>query len=327
MEEQKNIIFGDLTKLKNTITESYRAEKKNISELPYVEISNNLDTVSAKANFIIFGRRGTGKTMLLRNIHAKSKDSKVYHSIIVDCETIKKYPYPDIIIYILKEILKELDTSIKATLPFSNKGKLKRRIIKEIRELERRLNQQDYQETNKMEEKEISSEVGGAVGAENLAKSYSKLGSKIKDTSEFKQVDIKIKYLDRKIPDFQKIIDDSMNALKKERLYILVDDFYFVNNEVQFKLIDFIHKLCKNANANFKIATIKHRSKIYERSEGGTYGVQGVADFKAIDLDYTLDRPELSEQFMKKILINLLKKSGVEMEETCLSRGITALKG
>jgi len=206
-----------------------------------------------------------------------------------------------------------LYNSLGRAIPFLSKSKLKSKIMEEIKELEIKLNQQDYQEITKKEEKEISSDMSGAIGTEGLAKSSSNIGSKMKDTLEFKQTEIKIKYLDRKIPDFQKIVDESMVALKKERLYLLVDDFYFVNPDVQFKLIDFVHKLCKNACANFKLATIKHRSKIYERSDKGTYGVQGVADFKAIDLDYTLDRPELSEQFMKNILTNLLKKSGAKI--------------
>jgi Cdc6-like AAA superfamily ATPase len=316
-ENLKKQKLNDLNILKNKISESVRTEKKNLEAIEYIEFNDNLKNISSNSNFIVFGRRGTGKTTLLINLFKRSKNSK-FHSIYLDCEMIKKYSYPDIIIFILKRILEDLKTELGFSIPFTKKSKLEWMIKTELRSLNQRLEQSSVQESYNKEEKEFSgsTEVGVAIPLAQMGdvRATSSSDLKGKTTKEFKQVDFKIKYLDQNILKYQKIIDLYIDVSKKERVFILLDDFYFIKEDTQFKLIDYIHKLCKGSLSNFKVATIRHRSKLYERNKDETIGVQSGADFKAIDLDYMLDRPELSEQFMKEILNNLITRSAVKIE-------------
>ena len=57
--------LDDFNTFKNKINESIRTEKKNLENIKYIEFNDNLKNISSNLNFIVFGRRGTGKTTLL----------------------------------------------------------------------------------------------------------------------------------------------------------------------------------------------------------------------------------------------------------------------
>ncbi|MBW2992946.1 ATP-binding protein, partial [Candidatus Woesearchaeota archaeon] len=115
-----------LSQLKNKISESLRAEKKNFKDIPYVDFHNNLNTALSLSNQVVFGRRGSGKTMLMRNLEDACFKKNI-RPIFIDCEIIKRYPYPDILIFILKTLFEELekDLGFRFFKAISKKGRLK----------------------------------------------------------------------------------------------------------------------------------------------------------------------------------------------------------
>ncbi len=309
--------LNGLIEFKNKITESIRAEKENIHKIPYVDFNNNLKTMLSTTNYVLFGRRGSGKTMLMRNLEENSSEKNIC-SVYIDCEMSKSYSYPNIIIFILKNIFTQLNDSLKGFGPafLSKKTRMKKELNQIVIDLEEKLQDSDFKEIEKKNERgKVSTLEGGAqVDVKSVKAGIDKsVKSETKQTEEFKQVNIKIKFLDIKIPEYKRLIGSLLEILKKDRLFIILDDFYFVKTESQHKLADYIHKLCKDISVNFKIATIRHRTKLYERGDSGTIGIQEGMDFTPVDLDYTLDKPLLTEKFMREIIQNLIDKSELKI--------------
>jgi hypothetical protein len=73
-----------------------------------------LEQAAAKRHQFIFGRRGVGKSTLLRKIEQDS-DSFNANVLFIDVETLRERPYPDVLI----ELLIELLAALAAALPES----------------------------------------------------------------------------------------------------------------------------------------------------------------------------------------------------------------
>src|SRR5438067_208814 len=68
--------------------------------------------VAARAHQFVLGRRGVGKSSLLRKIEqtAKARGAAV---VFIDLETLRGVPYPDVLIRLLVTFLEVLDVEIR----------------------------------------------------------------------------------------------------------------------------------------------------------------------------------------------------------------------
>jgi len=112
--------------------------------------------------------------------------------------------------------------------------------------------------------------------------------------------------------DYKKSFSNISKTLSNKPIFIIFDDFYFIKKSIQPDFIDYFHRLTKDTPVFIKIATIKHRSKLYISAHGNFIGVELQHDVVPIDLDYTLDQFRPLVDFMEQILDQILKTSECE---------------
>ncbi len=108
----KNILSSpEVSKLIVLVKESYRSTKKGVRN--FVEpAAGTLIQATSKTHSIVFGRRGSGKSSLLRKAAA---DLTVDRRPIayVDLESFKGHSYPDVLLSVLIQTFKEFETWLR----------------------------------------------------------------------------------------------------------------------------------------------------------------------------------------------------------------------
>lgn len=292
-----------------------------------------LSRAKSNQHHIVFGRRGSGKSSLLRKSAA---DLTIDRRPIafVDMETFKGHSYPDVLISVLIKSLYEfklwLDTA--ATAPANKKSfwkKLYDAIPKRspfnrdktvslsaelellIIDLESQLNEPESSEKQTKQtvsnEKTAGMELavnGGVLGAsvKNKATLGIKKAGSIEEQSKY--ISHKVEYLHQNILRFQRFFK-KLSILSDGASFLILDDLYHIRKSDQARVIDYFHRVAKGNNLWLKIGTIKHRSQWYQHSDP-PIGMKLGDDAKEINLDISLEKFGTLRDFLKKILSNLM---------------------
>ena len=295
-----------------------------------------LSRAKSKQHNIIFGRRGSGKSSLLRKTAA---DLTIDRRPIafVDMETFKGHSYPDVLISVLIKSLSEfrkwLDEA--ATTPATktsywkklfgttlNRSPFNRSKTSELmekldniihdlhnqlcapesaqRSVKNMLSKQDAAEV------ELRTNVGlpganltGKVNAEAKASSSTEMQSTY--------VSHKVEYLHQNILRFQAFFQDIFQ-FSDGPSFLILDDLYHIRKSDQAKVVDYFHRVAKGNGLWLKVGTIKHRSQWYEHSDP-PIGMKLGDDAKEINLDISLEKFETLREFLKTILANLMEET------------------
>lgn len=301
-----------------------------------------LSRALAKRPHIVFGRRGSGKSSLLRKIVA---DLTVYRRTIafVDLESFKGHSYPDVLISILIQTLERFSFWLTtAAVNPANKTSfwqkvfgtapkrppfdkaqtkaLSLRLETEIADLRKVLLTEDVvaAETSNVraESTEKAAEAGAKIAAgpaEVGGKSSegSKKSSEDKVTERFTRN--KLDLLHRRIIEYQKIFRD-LSALSNGDSYLVLDDLYHIRKSDQPRVIDHFHRLGKSANLWVKVGTIRHRSSWYLNGDPPIAMKIG-DDGDEIDLDLTLEKYEQAKAFLSRILKNFFDTVNLKIDD------------
>ncbi|WP_149196514.1 hypothetical protein [Luteimonas suaedae] len=109
----------------------------------------------------------------------------------------------------------------------------------------------------------------------------------------------KLDQLERHLQDYKAVL---RRALQPEgRAFVLVDDFYLINREMQPNVIDYLHRLLRGTNYYLKVATIRHRTSL-RKHEGQTVGVELFQDVEEISLDKTFEDFEATDTYLHAML-------------------------
>lgn len=295
-----------------------------------------LSRAKAKQHNIIFGRRGSGKSSLLRKTAA---DLTVDRRPIafVDMETFKGHSYPDVLISVLIKSLHEFKKWLDgaATTPASktsfweklfgtapkrppfNRAKttaLLTELNGLIKDLEKQLAAPEtaQQQTKRTfsNEKTAGIEIGATAGVPGATlMSKANAGGKTADSTEEQSsyISHKVEYLHQNILRFQNLFQELM-TLSNGSSYLILDDLYHIRKADQAKVIDYFHRIAKSNGLWLKIETIKHRSEWYQHSDP-PIGMKLGDDAKEINLDISLEKFETLRQFLRTILVNLMAET------------------
>ena len=113
---------------------------------------------------------------------------------------------------------------------------------------------------------------------------------------------------------YKSYFEKASSFLKAAPIYLIMDDFYFISKAVQADFVDYFHRLTKDTDLFIKVATIKHRSKLYKQTPQSYIGTEIGADILDIDLDYTMDKFSTLKSFMHNLLEEAKSKSGANVE-------------
>jgi hypothetical protein len=304
----------EITKLVTFIEENLRASPT--AGLDFVDSRSCQTRVLSKQNHVVFGRRGAGKTSLARSIGRDGGHVDIY----LNLDDYKDITFPNIVIRILIELFEFLHKTIKDSRPWYQFWNLeaiktKRKIDKAIRGLRMYLHEPDT-ETQQISTKESYQHglgVEASAGASSLRASGSARRDQVLETK--REIErSKIEYLRLELSSYKKLISKASDVLGDRSVFLILDDFYFVPKGTQPELVDYFHRLTKGTDLFIKLATIKHRSKLYSRTDGQYVGVELGHDIFEIDMDYTLDNFDELKNFMDQLLNNAVEQSNAEAE-------------
>jgi hypothetical protein len=137
---------------------------------------------------------------------------------------------------------------------------------------------------------EAGSSASIAAAAKDLsAEVEAKLGSPAVTSAE----------VDRLIPYVQQLLRRFQETFGP-RLYIFLDDFYYVPRAAQPVVLDMLHGCVRDCDAWLKIASIKNLTRWFQPSP--PVGLQTGQDADHIDLDVTLEDPQRAKRFLETML-------------------------
>ena len=327
--------------LEVSVEEATRSTEEGVKR--FIEpAQGTLARALAKRPHIVFGRRGSGKSSLLRKAVA---DLTVDRRPIafVDLESFKGHSYPDVLISILVQTLERfaqwLDTAAIAPgsktsfwqkffgtaprRPPFDKDRTKalsKRLGDEIADLRRVLLEEDSIAT---ETRSLSSEGAerSAAASANVSVGIAELGGKAgagaRKSSEEERSErftrSKLDLLHRRIIEYQKIFRD-LSALSGGDSYLVLDDLYHIRKADQARVIDYFHRLGKSSNLWIKIGTIRHRSSWYINGDPPV-GMKIGDDCDEIDLDLTLEKYQQAKDFLSRILRGFFDAAGLKVDD------------
>ena len=285
---------------------------------------------------LVFGRRGSGKSSLLRKM---ASDLTITRRPIafVDMETFKGHSYPDVLISVLIKSLHEfknwLETAATApatkttfwrklynaipTRPPFKKTKtnlLSAELESLIHDLEHQLTQPESSEKQTKEsilnENSHAIELAGGSNVPGVSlQTKAVVGGKFAGSTESqsKYISHKVEYLHQNILRFQRFFKD-LSELSDGASFLILDDLYHIRKTDQAKVIDYFHRVAKGNSLWVKVGTIKHRSQWYEHSDP-PIGMKLGDDAKEINLDISLENFSTLRDFLRKILSNLMAET------------------
>ncbi|MFC3700402.1 hypothetical protein ACFOND_02020 [Reinekea marina] len=301
----------DIAKILRYIEENMRVTEQ--TSIEYLDSQGNIDRLNIKQNHIIFGRRGSGKSLLLKSLRKNNN----FSCISVNMEDFKDISFPNSIIQVQKAIIKQLLPAItqvhkKLTLAYWKQTlPLIRKLKKQIKILDDQLIHPDEYD------KSIKEKKGGKVFGRGKSKAG---GNEVETGAEAteeiettKQIKIdKLDDLKNKLTDVKELFSESAELIDKD-IYLILDDFYFIKKDEQPYFLDFFHRVSKNTPLYLKVATIKHRSKLYVQDDS-YIGIEIPHDAQTLNLDYSLQDFNELVIFMKNLLQHINEKVGVEID-------------
>ncbi len=141
--------IDNLLRFLSEIMREERKTKKPLYKFVDLGFVNRLDS---NRNHVIFGRRGSGKSVLLRKLEMRVESSKI-HTVLIDVEQIAQKSYPNLIIEMLLIILRDLRERTRAG--WLNKLNMQRRNL--AREIETEIKHLEslYQRADEVKQKTL----------------------------------------------------------------------------------------------------------------------------------------------------------------------------
>lgn len=311
---KKMINWNDpyINKLLAFLQEITREERKTERPLyKFVELGY-VNLLTSNRNHVVFGRRGSGKSALLRELETRCIGSTTY-TVLIDVEQIAQKSYPNLIIEMLLVIFRRLLE--KSRVGFFGKIVRKRRnlrknIAEEIGKLQALYERADVvqQKVSQRAQTETKTQYGQEIAAIKSVLSLSaNLSNRqlMENMLEEEATWQKIGELFNGVNRYRELIRQWLDEMGVEVLYLLVDDFYQIDLLHQPLITDYLKRLLRGIPCYLKMATVHHRSLLFVRSDVTEAGMQGGHDFTRLDLDFSLDNFQRAQQFLVAILHNV----------------------
>jgi Cdc6-like AAA superfamily ATPase len=358
--QQNNLLNSEeVDRLVILVEEATRATKETPRH--FIEPARGtLDRAKAHRHHIVFGRRGSGKTSLLRKASADLTLGRVPIAFI-DLEAFKGHTYPDVLLSVLIETLDAFDSwlgtagthaSTKVSFwkrfwggapkrPPLDKKKLDQvrgALESEVKALKDLLHSEDDAEL--VEQVGTSVRSGQRVTDSATARSSGTLsapGGKVEAGVDAKIEAERTNGSEQKIETTEKskrskiaflhrkIIDfqkifDSMVDLADGDAFIFLDDLYHLRKGDQAYVLDYFHRIVKGRSVWLKVGTIRHRTDWYHHGNP-PIGMKLGDDCDDIDLDITLEKYEIAKRFLLQILDQIIQEAGIKGHQVLLADG------
>jgi Cdc6-like AAA superfamily ATPase len=290
-----------------------------------------LEEASARRHQFVYGRRGVGKTTLLQRVAAGGADTE-RAVIFIDIETLRRRPYPDVLIELLRVLLEHLDERLK--VGFVARWR-RAALLGRVRDLADAM-------SLLLQEPQLAEHTVSTLRARSLRKKkWWSLGgrgrlalqrkgvgvdadagagaSRIDELGEQTEAKIEARYEKTKMDGLAEaailvrgVLGDAQKELGVPTLVVL-DDFYHIALNDQPEVLAYLHQVVKDLDINLKVCGVKHRLKPYQDGDPPV-GMQPEHDAGTISLDITLERFEVAKQFLEQVLAGICTPLGIKID-------------
>ncbi len=297
-----------------------------------------LRRATSRRHHIVFGRRGSGKSSLLRKAAADlTLDRRPI--AYVNLEAFKGHSYPDVLLSVLISALQEFKVWLataavhpatkssfwkalfgsrpnRASYNRNDAARLSDLLAVEIGHLRDELGRTDAAVLRVRTEDQTTERDGLELGVRigNEAAAVRMGAGEERAVVESEQVEeryrrSKIDYLHRQVLQYQALFKQ-LADLSQGDAYLFLDDLYHIRRSDQASVVDYFHRIAKDHHLWLKVGTIRHRTRWYSHGDPPT-GIKIGDDADEIDLDLTLEKYSLAKDFLLKILSNFAEAAGV----------------
>ena len=298
-----------------------------------------LEEASAKRHQLVFGRRGVGKSTLLKKVAAQGPESG-RQVIFIDVETLRSRPYPDVLIELLIVLLHDLNERLSAGSPWKRFSR--RRLRGGVQDLSEAMGllldePQVAEHTvralrSQSQHRARSANAGAAarfdVNAVRAAASADARAraSNSSNRTEEEEATVEAKFERTKMDGLNEatilirgVLDNALSELKHPTLLVL-DDFYHIPLNDQPEVLAYLHQVVKGLDIYLKVCGVRHRLKPF--SDGNPpVGLQPGHDASTISLDITLERFAAAKGFLERVLSGVCAPAGVDIEDLLTDGG------
>lgn len=294
-----------------------------------------LDRLRSRFHHVLYGRRGTGKSSLLRHLEADLRSEN--HVVAwADQETFMGLSYPDVLVGTLADAFTQFARQIRGQAPRDVSRRLpslKNPKPSEHEALARQLEAAvaqliDLKKSPSESEIEWTASYSNAIASDVTRERGGKLAKGLfgwrwsrrkRDVSEQNQVGAvaqrykatKAEHLERAVTTYR----DLMKAVTvvTDDAYIVLDDFYRLAEVDQPRIAGYFHRAVKDTSVWLKFGSIRYWTRLYA---GGnpSIGLQVPHDIRDLSLDRGLPDFKTSKRFLEEILAALATEANVNVE-------------
>ncbi|WP_422116178.1 hypothetical protein [Brachybacterium sp. UNK5269] len=312
------------------------------------------DTVrvlSSKFHHVVYGRRGTGKSSLLRHIEGQLRGGDRIVAW-VDQENLKALSYPDVLVAALAEIFSQFADQLAIHYPTPKRpwykfgraeASVEQQLIADLKIATLALNDlKRMPDSSEVEWTEVTFDESTSQSTRTgdlsvNAKAVSIGGSKGRGQSSKKSKNLELaqrytasksEHLERALSTYRSLMTRVGDVVGDA--YVILDDFYHLEYAKQPNIAGYFHRAVKDSGVWLKFGSIQLWTRLYA---GGLppIGMQVPHDLKDRTLDRNLQQFPGTKRFLEGILANLGEECGVEMTklftEGALDRLILASGG
>lgn len=311
-----------LPKLLAALAEAARADQRTAGRFVAPRIGVLEETAARRHQFVL-GRRGVGKSTLLRKIQSQEQiESNV---VFVDIETLRSRPYPDVLIELLIELLTGLGERLRPDVWYRIDQRIERatprRKLKRLTAILRRLLAQPQiaQRTVRELQSKGAEASAGLLGGFRYRGQGAKggvSGHRKKDTEETSVASEEQTKMDGLLSVavlVRKDLEAAQEALGERPTLIVLDDFYHVPYEDQPDVLAYLHQVVKNLNIFLKVCGVRHRLNPFVEGDPPR-GMQIPQDASEISLDITLSQFKAAQSFLEAVLSGICQPLGVAID-------------
>jgi hypothetical protein len=320
------------------IEESTRGDASSEKVNRFVEPApGTLAKAIGRQHHVVFGRRGSGKTSLLR----KSQTDLIArgHPVAyVDLDVYDSQTFPNLIASVLRDAFEQFRTLAQRRGLWHGESVIQR-LTDEIAKLEAVIASPDEAKALQSAMTKRQNKKKGQASLKMDLSSFFKVGAKgeKKDANEDKK-EVELKYATDKLELIHNHVGFYRQTIKLvaetfgKDVFLILDELYHIPQASQPLLLHYFHSVCRNNSAWLKVGTVKYRSRLMTRTSQGTRGIELRQDAQPINLDESFETFSQTQKFLMHILQAFATEVGLGnisdlASETAIKRLIQASGG
>ena len=293
-----------------------------------------LDRLASSFHHVVYGRRGTGKSSLLRHIEAERTADQ--HLVAwADQETYMGLEYPDVLVSTLADSFADFAEQLRkrdaADGARERTRQWRRRQSTEVGQVASQLEHAVAQllslkqmpsesqiewtasfSQQATHSRQTDSDVGAAKGWFSLKWGRNKRSERSAASGEQlsqRFVATKAEHLEKAVPTYRALMK-SVTKVSSDS-FIILDDFYRLREDDQPRIAGYLHRSVKDTGVWLKLGSIRYWTRLYA---GGSpsFGLQVPHDIRELTLDRNLPDFNTSKRFLEQILEALAEEAGVD---------------